>query len=115
MSDVLERAKGHYLAKISEPKLILVPEWGDENGPFEIYSRPMNLKEQSRILRKYQEDSTEALVETLIVRARDKNGEPIFKPVHRTELMREVDSDVIGRIVSEMNAEDDSQEEAEGN
>ena len=47
--------------------------------------------------------STEALVLTLIQRARDKDGEALFSSSDRLKLMRLADPKVILRIITEMN------------
>ncbi|MFQ5510130.1 MAG: hypothetical protein ACE5FN_12480 [Leptospirillia bacterium] len=99
MSEILEKAKGHFKERLSAGLgAIEVPEWGTT-----IHFRPLNLRERDRIHRFAAKDSLEALVETLIVRALDADGKPIFKSVHRTELMREVDPEVIARVCEEMN------------
>jgi len=118
MSQVLERAKASFRARLSEVRCIEVPEWGDESGPLRIYVRPATLKERDAIYRHVSAGSLEALVETLIQRARDEEGKPIFRPVDRLELMRHVDPDVIARVVAEINgdeAELPSVEDAEKN
>ena len=42
----------------------------------------------------------------MIAKALDAEGKKVFKVVNRTEFMRSVDSEVIARIVSSMNADD---------
>lgn len=110
MIDVLEQAKSHFKSKLNTPRIIEVPEWGTEDEPLKIYVWPSNLMERDRI---YQHvGSLESLVETVIVRAKDAEGKPLFKTVHRQELLREVDPDVLARIVTEMNNEEVTAEEA---
>jgi len=99
MSAILEKAKSHFKELLSAGLAeIHVPEWD-----FTIYCRPLNLRERDRIHKFAAKDSLEALVETLIVRSLDGDGKPLFKSVHRTELMREVDPEVIARVCEEMN------------
>ncbi|MDH5528324.1 MAG: hypothetical protein OEY97_13620 [Nitrospirota bacterium] len=112
MSEILEKAKGHFKERLAAGLgSIEVPEWGTT-----IHFRPLNLRERDRIHRFAAKDSLEALVETLIVRALDGDGKPLFKSVHRTEFMREVDPEIIGRVCEEMNrAERQSLEDISGN
>jgi hypothetical protein len=99
MSDLIEKAKCHFRERLSAGLgSVHVPEWD-----VTIHFRPLNLRERDRIHRFAAQDSLEALVETLIVRALDGDGKPLFKSVHRTELMREVDPAVIARVCEEMN------------
>jgi len=113
MSNILEKAKGHFKDRLSAGMgSVEVPEWGGDT----IHFRPLNLRERDRIHKFATKDSLEALVETLIVRALDADGKPLFKNVHRTELMREVDPEVIARVCEEMNrAERLDFEEVSGN
>lgn len=111
MATVLENAKKHFLEKVqSEPRLIRVPEWDAD-----IYVKPLTLKDQDRIYKFVREGSLESLAETLIVRAKNKDGSPIFSSVNKTELMNMVDPDVMQRVVVQMADELSDVEEIEGN
>lgn len=121
MSDILSRAKAHFRDKLAAPlKFIEISEWPDEEGqPSKIYFRSsMTLQQQQEILSLNNQDKlAEALVATLIAKALDENGKPIFRQVHRTELLRNVDSDLISDILRRMNeeAEELSEDEILGN
>ena len=111
MADILEKAKQHFLEKISdEMKTVSVPEWGAT-----IYYKPLSLKQQDRIYKYIRDGSLEAMAETLIVRALDGDGNPLFKSVNKTELMNMVDPKVINRIVVSMADDEEDFEELEGN
>ena len=53
----------------------------------------------------------------LILRALDSDGKKMFKPVEKTEIMREVDPNIILKIVTAMGEDDDTltPEDALGN
>lgn len=110
MSDILTRAKLHYRDRLAEPlKYVEVDEWPDENGqPSRIYYRQsMSLQQQQEVLSLNQSGKIgEALVATLIAKALDEDGKPLFKQVHRTELMRQVDTEVISKIIQAMNEDE---------
>ena len=107
MSDILTRAKLHYRDRLAEPlRFVEVEEWPDENGePSRIYYRQsMSLQQQQEVLSLNQAGKVgEALVATLIAKALDADGKALFRQVHRTELMRNVDTDVISKIIQAMN------------
>lgn len=109
MSDILENAKRHFEERISgQMDYVLVPEWSsNEKEPLKIYYKPMNLVDQNKIFKFVREGSLESLVETLIVRARNEDGSKMFKPVHKTEFMRQVDPRVIERICEAMATDDE--------
>jgi len=46
------------------------------------------------------------LIATLIAKALDEDGKKLFKLVNRQEFMRQVDSEVIAQIVSQMNQDE---------
>jgi len=114
MSKVLEQATAHFRNKISgEMKSITVPEWGDA----EIFFKGANtLQEESRLLELAQKGKTiEALVETLITKARNKDGSKMFKMADKITFMNEVDPSVLIRVTGEMNVDNDELEIVEKN
>lgn len=117
MSKVLTAAKAHFKEVLSQGLQgpIVVKEWGDT----EIYYKPAtNFFQESKIVELQAQGKTvEALLQSLITRALDKEGKPIFTPADKQELMREVDPNVILRIVTEMNdpANNEKVETALGN
>jgi hypothetical protein len=62
-----------------------------------------------------QGKTTEALVVTLIIKAKDKDGKALFDMADKLKLMRGVDPAIILRIVSAMNVETAEVEEQLGN
>jgi hypothetical protein len=91
----------HFRSKINSAlKKIDVPEW-----ELDIYYKTTStLKEQSKIVELSQKGATvEALVETLLMKARNEDGTRMFVPADKTVLMNEADPDVLIRVVSEMN------------
>lgn len=104
MNKVLERATSHFRDKISvEMQSITVPEWGDAK----IYFKPtITLREQSRLIELATAGKTvEALVETLIVKARNEDGSKMFTIADKMTFLNEIDPEVIIRVVSEINSQ----------
>lgn len=98
---VLEKATNHFRAKISGGmKKIHVPEWDCD-----IYFKEANtLKEESKLIELAQQGKTvEALVETLIIKARNEDGSKMFQPMDKIVFMNEVDPNVVIRVVGDMN------------
>lgn len=95
-------------------KMVEVPEWGNTK----IYYKPVStLKEQSKLVELASQNKTvEALVESLVIRARNEDGSKMFGLADRVVLMNEVDPNVIIRIVGEMNRSiDEGEDEVEKN
>lgn len=98
---VLENATKHFRAKISgNLKSIEVPEWETK-----IYFKDViTLKEQSKLVELATQGKTvEALVETLITKARNEDGTRMFQIADKVVFMNEVDPQVLIRVVGEMN------------
>ena len=98
---ILENATTHFRNKISgEMHFVEVAEWDSK-----IYYKSGNtLSEEGKIMRLAQEGKTiEALVETLLQKARNEDGTKMFRPADKAVFMNEVDPSVLIRVVGEMN------------
>ena len=111
MNPVLSKAKTHF-AEISNKGMdsMHVPEW-DTTVYWKIGG--LNFASQSKIIELQQKgQSAEALIEMLIMRALDKDGKKMFRPIEKAILMKDVDPNVILQIVTAM-GESDKNFEAE--
>jgi hypothetical protein len=105
---VLDKATSHFRSRISgEMRKVHVPEW-----ECDIYFKPtMTLKEQGKLVElASQGKQVEALVESLIVKARNQDGTKMFNIADKMVLLNEVDPAVIIRVVGEINEANDEQD-----
>jgi len=102
MSNVLEKATAHFRNQISgEMKTIEVPEWETKIW----FKSVTNLREEGKILELNQQGkSVEAVVESIIIRARNQDGTKMFTIADKMVMLNEVDPKVLIRIVGEMNS-----------
>jgi hypothetical protein len=101
--NILENATKHYKAQIAgEMKNFDVPEWGTK-----IYFRTVqNLKSETQIVElSRQGKSTEALVMSIINKARNEDGTLMFKVHDKNTFMNEVDPKIILRVASKLNGD----------
>lgn len=101
---VLDNAKKHFSDKVSGGmKSYWVEEWETD-----IYYRPINsFAIETKVIELTQKGKTvEALVETLLLKALDKNGKPLFARADKVTFMNEVDPAVITKVVTEINSND---------
>lgn len=102
---LIDKATGHFEHIIDGGLAgpISVPEWDAE-----VWYRPTTtLAEESQVIKLTQEGKqTEALVVTLINKARDKNGEKLFDMGDRIKLMNSVDPQIILQIINKMSVQD---------
>ena len=113
MSNILDAAKSHFRSKIgNELRCIEVPEWEVNGEPTKIYYRAsINFLQQEKIMALSDQDKKgEAIVESLIQRALDADGKRLFSSASRTELMRSVDPEIIGRVVGEIAGSDENED-----
>ena len=105
MSTILNNATAHFRTKL---RVIDVPEWGSK-----IWYKPVTtLKEQSKLVELAQQNKpVEALVETLIMKARNEDGSKMFTMPDKVVFMNEVDPAIIIRVVGEMNDKIDSEDD----
>jgi hypothetical protein len=110
---VLNKAKGHFRDQLAgELNSMEVPEWETT-----IYWKNVAtfVQEQKVIELHGKGELVAALVETLIQKALDKDGKPVFKNADRDVLMREVDPNVIIRVCTQINATKEAGESSLGN
>jgi len=85
---------------------IEVPEWANDDGePLEIYYTPMTLAETKRIYsRSVGTDDVVVLADTLIQKALFSDGTKMFRELHRKTILKEVDAEVLMRVVRHISA-----------
>jgi len=101
MSNILENAKTHFKSKLSgELKKLSVPEWKQDI----YYKGSYAFAVESKIIELQQQNKTvEALVESIIAKALDPDGKPLFNKFDKSTLMNEVDPAVLIRIATAIN------------
>ena len=105
MSSVIEKATANFREKLSgELQFVEVPEWGEPDNPLKIYYKPaLNFKAQGKILALFKQDKDEeAVCQSLIIKALDKDGKHIFKQTDMPNLLHDVDPEIVNRILAEM-------------
>jgi hypothetical protein len=82
-------------------KRIEVPEW-----KITVFSAPVTLSEKSRLYKKSQASEMELLVDIIIMKATDENGEKLFTIDNKITFLNKADSNVIGRLANAILSED---------
>jgi hypothetical protein len=112
-NSVLGNATNHFRnALTQELKQVEVPEWNST-----IYFKvATSFATEKKILDLHSKgEMVEALVETLLHKALDKDGNRVFTNADKVVLMREVDPEVIIRVVSAMQAAKEEAKNSLGN
>ena len=83
-------------------KVIEVPEWGDEDNPLKIYSKPLTLAETSKLYKMSKEDDLTMMAYVLIYKALDENGDKLFDLSDKNSLLNKVDREVLVNIAQQI-------------
>lgn len=95
VSKVTEAAIAHFESK--GEKKIHVPEWD-----VTIHAKPLNMREKAQIFKGVADNDLKALVDVLILKATDADGNRLFSAEDKHPLLRKADPDVIARVATEI-------------
>ena len=113
-NNLIDKATEHFKSVVSQDLKgpIDVPEWETQ-----LYYKPSTtMAQETKVIELTQAGkTTEALILTLIQRACDADGKPVFSIEHKARLMNAVDPKVILRVVNKMGEDAESAEEFLGN
>ncbi len=96
MSDAIARVRAHFDSLA--PKTIIVPEWAD----LQIHSTPVTIAERGRIYAGDTKDEHELVCRIILVKAKDKDGKPLFTLADMPALLHHADPSVLVRVASEI-------------
>ena len=94
----IDNAKKHFAEQ--DVKVIEVPEWGDENKPLKIYSKPLTLAETSKLYKMSKNDDLAMMAYVLIYKALDENGDKLFDLADKNALLHNVDQEVLVNVAT---------------
>tara|TARA_R110000822_G_C14875097_1_gene445767 strand:- start:148 stop:483 length:336 start_codon:yes stop_codon:yes gene_type:complete len=97
---VIDRVKNHFESQ--GVKLINVAEWGEEGQPLVIYSTPMSLAEKRNLFKSAKDNDLGVMVDVIALKAKDKDGNKMFKLDDKQVLMNKADPEVIARVAGEI-------------
>jgi hypothetical protein len=106
--DAIDLVKEHF-ASLGTKKLE-VPEW-----KLTIYASPVTLAEKNRLYRKSRDSDMELLVDIVILKACDANGQKLFTLDHKITLLNRADSNVLARVANAILADEAPKAEQLGN
>ena len=98
--NVIDRVKAQF--ESLGVKKIEVAEWGEEGKPLTIYCTPFTLAEKRNLFRGAKNDDLGVLVDAIVLKAKNSDGEKIFKLDDKQVLLNNADANVIARVATEM-------------
>jgi hypothetical protein len=96
----IDNAKKHFAEQ--DVKVIEVPEWGEDNQPLKIYSKPLTLAETSKLYKMSKEDDLTMMAYVLIYKALNNDGDKLFDLADKNALLNNVDREVLMRVAQEI-------------
>jgi hypothetical protein len=101
---IIDQAVAHYAAQ--ERLIISVPEWGTEENPLQIHVFPMTMAEVNMIqsISKKNASNMDHAINIILIKARDAQGNRLFKLEDKDNLMQRADYRVIARITEAIEA-----------
>ncbi len=95
-----------------------VPEWGDDDAPLVLYATELLCGEFNRLQKKHPDflnkQTVEGLVDLILMKAQDADGEKVFDLEDKAILMRQPVS-VVSQVASALMGAVDDVEELEKN
>ena len=98
--NVIDRVKAQF--ESLGIKKIEVAEWGEEGKPLVIYCSPMTLGEKRNLFKNAKNDDLGVLVDVIVLKARDAEGNKIFKLDDKQVLLHNADANVIAKVSTEI-------------
>lgn len=92
---ILDNAVAHFDA--IGTREIEIPEWDTT-----LYVTPFTLAEKKALLKASKGDDVEFMTRTLILKAKDKEGEPVFQLDDKHKMMHKVHPAVLERVVGKI-------------
>lgn len=97
---VIDRVKEHFESQ--GVKKIEVAEWGEEGQPLVIYCSPFTLAEKRNLFKGAKNDDLGVLVDAIMLKARDKDGNKVFKLDDKQVLLNNADPEIIARVATDI-------------
>ena len=98
--NVIDRVKSQF--ESLGIKKIEVAEWGEEGKPLIIYCSPFTLGEKRNLFKGAKNDDLGVLVDVIVLKARDAEGNKIFKLDDKQVLLNNADANVIAKVSTEI-------------
>ena len=96
----IDNAKKHFAEQ--DVKVIEVPEWGEDDKPLKIYSKPLTLAETSKLYKMSKEDDLTMMAYVLIYKALDENGDKLFDLGDKNALLNSVDREILVSVATKI-------------
>lgn len=100
MTKAIDNVVAHFDSQ--EIKKIEVKEWGTDEEPLEIFTKPLTLQESKRLIKMANGGDLEVMVYAIITKSLDADGNKLFTLADKETLMTKADVEVLSNVASEI-------------
>ena len=100
MTKAIDNVVAHFDAQ--EIKKIEVKEWGIEDQPLEIFTKPLTLQESKKLYKMANGGDLEVMVYAIITKSLDAEGNKLFTLADKDSLMNKADVEVLSNVATEI-------------
>ena len=100
MTKAIDNVVAHFDSQ--EIKKIEVKEWGIEDQPLEIFTKPLTLQESKKLYKMANGGDLEVMVYAIITKSLDADGNKLFTLSDKESLMTKADVEVLSNVASEI-------------
>ena len=100
MTKAIDNVVAHFDSQ--EIKKIEVKEWGTEDQPLEIFTKPLTLQESKRLIKMANGGDLEVMVYAIITKSLDADGNKLFTLADKDKFLNSADVEVLSNVATEI-------------
>ena len=100
MTKAIDNVVAHFDAQ--EIKKIEVKEWGTDEEPLEIFTKPLTLQESKRLIKMANGGDLEVMVYAIITKSLDADGNKLFTLADKDKFLNSADVEVLSNVATEI-------------
>jgi len=100
MTKAIDNVVAHFDSQ--EIKKIEVKEWGTDEEPLEIFTKPLTLQESKRLIKMANGGDLEVMVYAIITKSLDADGNKLFTLADKDKFLNSADVEVLSNVATEI-------------
>ena len=100
MTKAIDNVVAHFDSQ--EIKKIEVKEWGTEDQPLEIFTKPLTLQESKRLIKMANGGDLEVMVYAIITKGLDADGNKLFTLADKDKFLNSADVEVLSNVATQI-------------
>ena len=100
MTKAIDNVVAHFDSQ--EIKKIEVKEWGTDEEPLEIFTKPLTLQESKKLYKMANGGDLEVMVYAIITKSLDADGNKLFTLADKDKFLNSADVEVLFNVATEI-------------